>query len=275
MSEYLSCGGVSTAGRSASRTRPEHDGNERRKISLSFESAMNHRITMSIRPENRWLYPIDWRQVSDTIRFGRDRALRTVRAAASPLRRASRRRPLVGRRNGMLALRARSTDRGARPVRVGWRPHDLCRPGLCASRSRSWAQHAGQPRRLLPALPHAPRCGRASMAALVEQVPSMRAARPLRRPALDARAPHAWAYIGARVGDFGVATSNPSGQEERSKRTCERPVDSAPACFARGAPHAPLLPFFRDPTNCPAARGPTESVVADSTALAFECPTIG
>lgn len=26
---------------------------------------------MPIRPENRWLYPIDWPQLSDTIRFGR------------------------------------------------------------------------------------------------------------------------------------------------------------------------------------------------------------
>ncbi|MES3101556.1 hypothetical protein O6W96_18795 [Sphingomonas faeni] len=42
-----------------------------RKISLSFESALTHRITMPIRPENRWLYPIDWPQLSDTIRFGR------------------------------------------------------------------------------------------------------------------------------------------------------------------------------------------------------------
>ena len=26
---------------------------------------------MPIRPENRWLYPIDWPQISDHIRFGR------------------------------------------------------------------------------------------------------------------------------------------------------------------------------------------------------------
>lgn len=32
---------------------------------------MIHGIAMPIRPENRWLYPIDWPQLSDAIRFGR------------------------------------------------------------------------------------------------------------------------------------------------------------------------------------------------------------
>lgn len=32
---------------------------------------MIHRIAMPIRVENRWLYPIDWRQLSDAVRFER------------------------------------------------------------------------------------------------------------------------------------------------------------------------------------------------------------
>ena len=71
--------------RSTSRTRPEQDGNETRKISLSFESALTHRITMPIRPENRWLYPIDWPQLSQAIRF--DRAGARCERCARPHRR--------------------------------------------------------------------------------------------------------------------------------------------------------------------------------------------
>jgi len=40
-------------------------------FSLCPESILIHRIGMPIRAENRWLYPIDWRQVSDAVRFGR------------------------------------------------------------------------------------------------------------------------------------------------------------------------------------------------------------
>lgn len=40
-------------------------------ISLLFRTAVIHDGSMPIRPENRWLYPIDWRQVSDAIRFDR------------------------------------------------------------------------------------------------------------------------------------------------------------------------------------------------------------
>ena len=39
--------------------------------SLSFGDSVTHRIVMPIRPENRWLYPIDWRQLSLTVRFDR------------------------------------------------------------------------------------------------------------------------------------------------------------------------------------------------------------
>ena len=36
-----------------------------------FRTRLTHRILMPIRPENRWLYPIDWRQLSHTVRFDR------------------------------------------------------------------------------------------------------------------------------------------------------------------------------------------------------------
>ena len=52
---------------------------------LSFVSGLTHRVTMPIRPENRWLYPIDWQQLSDTIRFGRAGA-RCERCARPHLR---------------------------------------------------------------------------------------------------------------------------------------------------------------------------------------------
>jgi hypothetical protein len=38
---------------------------------LLFQGELTHRIAMPIRPENRWLYPIDWQQLSDAIRFER------------------------------------------------------------------------------------------------------------------------------------------------------------------------------------------------------------
>lgn len=41
------------------------------RILLSFVSALTHIGVMLIGPENRWLYPIDWQQLSDTIRFDR------------------------------------------------------------------------------------------------------------------------------------------------------------------------------------------------------------
>jgi hypothetical protein len=39
--------------------------------SLSFGDSVTHRIVMPIRPENRWLYPIYWRQLSVSVRFDR------------------------------------------------------------------------------------------------------------------------------------------------------------------------------------------------------------
>lgn len=41
------------------------------QIPLLFVSALTHIVAMPIRPENRWLYPIDWQQLSVTIRFDR------------------------------------------------------------------------------------------------------------------------------------------------------------------------------------------------------------
>ena len=41
------------------------------KFPLSFYRVMTHRIVMPIAPEHRWLYPIDWRELSNFIRFRR------------------------------------------------------------------------------------------------------------------------------------------------------------------------------------------------------------
>lgn len=45
-----------------------------RQFSLLFSRSLTHRIDMPIRPENRWLYPIDWEQLSASVRFKRARA---------------------------------------------------------------------------------------------------------------------------------------------------------------------------------------------------------
>ncbi|WP_236701769.1 hypothetical protein [Sphingomonas sp. Leaf30] len=58
---------------------PSAHGEERKKygtatngeLSLPFGRTVTHIIVMPIRPENRWLYPIDWRQLSQTVRFDR------------------------------------------------------------------------------------------------------------------------------------------------------------------------------------------------------------
>lgn len=42
-----------------------------RDFLLSFSSRVTHRIMMPIQPEHRWLYPIDWPELSKLIRFGR------------------------------------------------------------------------------------------------------------------------------------------------------------------------------------------------------------
>jgi len=41
------------------------------EIPLSKTGRVTHRNAMPIRAENRWLYPIDWQQLSGTIRFER------------------------------------------------------------------------------------------------------------------------------------------------------------------------------------------------------------
>ncbi len=56
-----------------------------RHFPLSFPVSVTHRITMPIRAENRWLYPIDWRQLSDAIRF--DRAASRCERCRRPHRR--------------------------------------------------------------------------------------------------------------------------------------------------------------------------------------------
>jgi ribosomal protein S14 len=44
---------------------------QKANYSLPFAHLVTHRIVMPIRPENRWLYPIDWQQLSHTVRFDR------------------------------------------------------------------------------------------------------------------------------------------------------------------------------------------------------------
>ena len=41
------------------------------RFPLSFLPILTHRIVMPIAREHRWLYPIDWRELSAFIRFGR------------------------------------------------------------------------------------------------------------------------------------------------------------------------------------------------------------
>ena len=55
------------------------------QIPLLFVSALTHTVVMPIRPENRWLYPLDWQQLSATIRFDRAGA-RCERCARPHLR---------------------------------------------------------------------------------------------------------------------------------------------------------------------------------------------
>lgn len=51
-----------------------------------FWESLTHRVGMPIRYENRWLYPIDWPQLSAAIRFGRARG-RCERCGRPHLRR--------------------------------------------------------------------------------------------------------------------------------------------------------------------------------------------
>jgi hypothetical protein len=60
-------GSVQRFKRNGTKTERQRNG----KILLSLSLLMTHRIEMPIRAENRWLYPIDWPQLSGTIRFER------------------------------------------------------------------------------------------------------------------------------------------------------------------------------------------------------------
>jgi len=59
---------------------------------------MIHGITMPIRPEHQWLYPIDWSQVSIRVRFNRaagrcDHCRRPHGRQQKPLKRINRAKP--------------------------------------------------------------------------------------------------------------------------------------------------------------------------------------
>jgi hypothetical protein len=51
--------------------RRRYEGATDGEILLSKTGRVTHRNAMPIRAENRWLYPIDWQQLSGTIRFER------------------------------------------------------------------------------------------------------------------------------------------------------------------------------------------------------------
>jgi hypothetical protein len=55
----------------ARRERKIYEGATNRELFPFVGDSVTHRIVMPIRPENRWLYPIDWRQLSQTVRFDR------------------------------------------------------------------------------------------------------------------------------------------------------------------------------------------------------------
>ncbi len=57
-------------------------------FALLFRGRLTHRIAMPIRPENRWLYPIDWTQLSALVRFRRAGS-RCERCARPHLRRVA------------------------------------------------------------------------------------------------------------------------------------------------------------------------------------------
>jgi hypothetical protein len=64
-------GGSSQVPGSQHRQSPQAALPSCRQFSLLFSRSLTHRIEMPIRPENRWLYPIDWEQLSASVRFKR------------------------------------------------------------------------------------------------------------------------------------------------------------------------------------------------------------
>src|SRR3546814_21069764 len=53
------------------QTTPAHQGGRSGDFLLSLSFPLTHRIVMPIMAEHRWLYPIDWPELSRAIRFGR------------------------------------------------------------------------------------------------------------------------------------------------------------------------------------------------------------
>src|SRR3546814_21082860 len=53
------------------QTTPAHQGGRSGDFLLPFSFPLTHRIVMPIMAEHRWLYPIDWHELSRAIRFGR------------------------------------------------------------------------------------------------------------------------------------------------------------------------------------------------------------
>src|SRR3546814_14664724 len=57
------------------QTAPAHQGGRSGDFLLSFSFPLTHRIVMPIMAEHRWLYQIDWPELSRAILFGRANGL--------------------------------------------------------------------------------------------------------------------------------------------------------------------------------------------------------
>ncbi len=173
-----SCG----AGEPCRDRRPPSDPSARSnvvgaKFPLSFWSRMIQNRAMPIRPEHRWLYPIDWPEISRIVRF--ERAAGRCEHCRRPHGRHVAQ--LVGTngvwwdadiRLGAMAVGVGSATPGLRAARRD--PHDAQArlSGNRAPQPRSDLQRPAlaQSRCSLPAMPYDPRRARASSAPLVERL---------------------------------------------------------------------------------------------------------
>ena len=139
---------------------------------------------MPIRRQHRYFYPIDWPQLSATIRF--ERAGGAVRAAAARTGSWSAiwRRPLVGCRGRQAWRDGQGRSVGScLTLRADDWPIRTTRVVLASAHlgPRPEQQPTAQPQALLPALPHAARPRRAPAAALVHLPTAQGAGRPVPR----------------------------------------------------------------------------------------------
>jgi len=100
--------------------------------------------------------------------------------------RSPRRWTLVGWRGRPLAIGTRSPRRSKR-LHLGLAALNIRSARLRSSRSQSGQQRSDESGGALSAVSHDPRCGRASLAALVECLQATRASRPVRRSSHHSR----------------------------------------------------------------------------------------